>query len=79
MEQTLTYALLEKLKEDGFTLLFAPGQAVLERKTYLPINVNVDDFLASTSLIDYSADAYLVIDDALSIDDIELNQHVVIQ
>ncbi|MEH6305758.1 hypothetical protein RYH73_08890 [Olivibacter sp. CPCC 100613] len=78
MEQTLTHALLNKLKEDGFTVLFAAGQNRLQACIFVPINVEVDDFLHLTRLPEYQQDTFFTIEKALLTEEIELSKHKVI-
>lgn len=78
MEQTLTHDLLNKLMNDGFTILFAAGQNIRQACTFAPISVEVDDFVKLTVHPDYQLDAFLVIEDALGMEEQVLSKHKVI-
>jgi len=78
MEQELSYELLSKLLNDDYTVLFAAGQGNQDTYVFLPINVDVGDFIESTSFIDYSGDKFLIIEDALKLSVDELSRHKVV-
>ncbi|MGK9119179.1 MULTISPECIES: hypothetical protein [Sphingobacteriaceae] len=78
MEQALTHELLNKLKEDGFTVLFAPGQHHQQSYVFIPIGVDVDEFQRLTALPDYQQDAFFTMEEALLMEESELFKHKVI-
>lgn len=78
MEQVLTHTLLRYLLDNDFTVLFAAGQRDLEEYIFLPINVDVEDFLETLVLVDYSADKYLIIEEALLLPEEDLSKHRVL-
>lgn len=78
MEQELSHELLSRLLNDDYTILFAAGQGNQNACVFLPINVEVGDFMESTSFIDYSGDKFLIIEDALKLLPEELSRHKVI-
>lgn len=78
MKHNLSHSLLNYLKAEGYTILYAENQGASDTYIYTPKIWDVEEFLESSNFKNYDHHAIDLIDELLKLEDESLKEHSVI-